>query len=61
MTASFLNATYGMAADVVVGVVKVMGVVQGGVMLMGMVECVAVLYPVVMVAVGHTVVTGLLA
>lgn len=60
---SVLQATYWMAADVVVGVVMVMvmsmvvGIVQDGDMLMRVAEGAAV----VLVAVGQTVVTGLLA
>lgn len=54
-----------MAADVVVGVVMVksvvVGIVQNGGMLMGVAEGMAVLWPVVVVAEGQTVVTGLLA
>ncbi len=66
MPVCFLQVTYWLAADVVVGdVVMVMslvvGIVQDGVMLMRMAEGVAVLEPVVVVAVGQTVVTGLLA
>lgn len=60
---SVLQVTYWMAADVVVGVVMVMvmsmvvGIVQDGDMLMRVTEGAAV----VLVAVGQTVVTGLLA
>lgn len=60
---SVLQVTYWMAADVVVGVVMVMvmsmvvGIVQDGDMLMRVAEGAAV----VLVAVGQTVVTGLLA
>lgn len=60
---SVLQVTYWMVADVVVGVVMVMvmsmvvGIVQDGDMLMRVAEGAAV----VLVAVGQTVVTGLLA
>lgn len=58
---SFLQGTYRLAADVVVGVVMdvIVAIVQDGVMVMGMAEGVAEVKPVV--AAGQSVVTGLLA
>lgn len=50
----FFLVTYWLAADVIMGVVMVVGVVEDGGMLINMAQCVAV------VAVGQTVVTALL-